>query len=215
MNIDIKLDGLFKPNLFDAFKKDLTKELNRSTAVGMEQASKEIKTILRNNVKQNLKVNSKSFPNLITSKLYNNRKTSFPLLQFYSREHWLWTHQEGAIIKSKGGGMLIPLLDKRMKAGKFKQVISNLLASKNAFFKEVNGKVYVFAYNNKENTKDLTSFKRQERANTGRKSIKKGEAVPIAILVKSVKIQKRLNGYKIIDNNIDLILKKIEQNTKL
>jgi hypothetical protein len=214
VEINIKLDGLFKPNIFDAFKKDLNKELHRATAIGMEQGAKEIKAKVRENINSSLKVKKKSFSNLLTSKVHKQQITKLPLVHFYSREHWLYTHEDGARITGKKG-LLIPLLDKRISMKKMRELIDNLNRQGNIFFKEHNGKVLVFAENIKENTRDLTAFKRQMRKTTGKKSIKKGEDVLIAVFVKSVKVRKRINAKNIINKNIDTILNKIEQNINL
>jgi hypothetical protein len=49
------------------------------------------------------------------------------------------------------------------------------------------------AENIRENASALTRFKRAERARTGAKQIKRGQEIPIAVLVKSVSLKRRLN----------------------
>jgi hypothetical protein len=49
------------------------------------------------------------------------------------------------------------------------------------------------AENIKENGSQLTRFKRAERGRTGAKQIKRGQEIPIAVLVKRVDLKRRLN----------------------
>ena len=49
------------------------------------------------------------------------------------------------------------------------------------------------AENIRENASQLTRFNRAERARTGAKQVKRGQEVPIAVLVKSVSLKRRLD----------------------
>ena len=49
------------------------------------------------------------------------------------------------------------------------------------------------AENIRENAAPLARFKRAERARTGAKQIKRGQEIPIAVLVKSVALKRRLD----------------------
>lgn len=49
------------------------------------------------------------------------------------------------------------------------------------------------AENIRENASHLNRFKRAERARTGAKQIKRGQEIPIAVLVKSVSLKRRLD----------------------
>ena len=87
------------------------------------------------------------------------------------------------------GNLLIPLLPGRIGPKRFRQVVDALMRSGNAFFIEKDGKVILMAENIRENASALTRFKRAERARTGAKQIKRGQEIPIAVLVKSVVTQ--------------------------
>ena len=89
--------------------------------------------------------------------------------------------------------MLIPLLPGRIGPKRFKAVIDGLMRSGNAFFIEKNGRVLLMAENIKENASQLNRFKRAERGRTGAKQIKRGQEIPIAVLVKRVDLKRRLN----------------------
>ena len=91
------------------------------------------------------------------------------------------------------GNLLIPLLPGRIGHKRFKAVIDGLMRSGNAFFIEKNGRVLLMAENIKENAGQLGRFKRAERGRTGAKQIKRGQEIPIAVLVKRVDLKRRLN----------------------
>ena len=63
----------------------------------------------------------------------------------------------------------------------------------NAFFIEKNGKVILMAEAIQDNAAELRRFKRAERERTGAKSIKRGQEIPIAVLVSSVTLRGRLD----------------------
>ena len=75
----------------------------------------------------------------------------------------------------------------------FRRVVDGLMRSGNAFFIKKNGKVILMAENIKDNTSELRRFKRSERQRTGAKSIKRGQEIPIAVLVPSVTLRGRFD----------------------
>ena len=75
----------------------------------------------------------------------------------------------------------------------FARVIDALMRSGNAFFIEKNGRQILMAENIKDNTAELRRFKRAERGRTGAKSIKRGQEIPIAVLVRRVSLRKRFD----------------------
>ena len=91
------------------------------------------------------------------------------------------------------GNLLIPLLPNRIGPKRFKAVIEGLLRSGNAFFVKKDGKVILIAENIRENAAQLNRFKRAERGRTGAKQIKRGQEIPVAVLVKAVTLKRRLD----------------------
>ena len=73
------------------------------------------------------------------------------------------------------------------------RVIDTLMRSGNAWFIRKDGKVILMAENIKENASALTRFKRAERQRTGAKSIKRGQEIPIAVLVPRVTLKRRFD----------------------
>jgi hypothetical protein len=125
-------------------------------------------------------------------KLYAGSPEKFPALLIGSKIRWLGIHVRGGTINGK---LLIPLLPEHQRMGRkaFRRVIDGLMRSGNAFFIEKNGKVILMAENIKENSAGLRRFKRAERNRSGAKSIKRGQEIPIAVLVQSVTLRGRFN----------------------
>jgi hypothetical protein len=136
------------------------------------------------NVKRN------SFVSSMQAKVLDKKTDRLPALLIGSKIPWLGLHEKGGTIS---GNLLIPLLPGRIGPKRFKAVIDGLLRSGNAFFVEKNGKVILMAENIRENASQLNRFKRAERGRTGAKQIKRGQEIPIAVLVKSVSLKRRLD----------------------
>jgi hypothetical protein len=138
------------------------------------------------------KVRKAGFLKSMRHKLYAGSPEKFPALLVGSRISWLGIHVRGGTI---GGRMLIPLLPEHQRIGRkaFRRVIDGLMRTGNAFFIEKHGKVILMAEAIKENQSELRRFKRAERGRTGAKSIKRGQEIPIAVLVQTVSLRGRLD----------------------
>ncbi|TCS97416.1 hypothetical protein EDC36_10917 [Tepidimonas ignava] len=123
-------------------------------------------------------------------KVFDKKADELPALWVGSRIPWLGIHAQGGTVR---GNLLIPLLPGRIGPKRFKAVIDGLMRSGNAFFVEKNGRVLLMAENIRENAAPLARFKRAERGRTGAKQIKRGQEVPIAVLVRRVDLKRRLN----------------------
>jgi hypothetical protein len=123
-------------------------------------------------------------------KVFDKKPEHLPALLVGSKIPWLGIHQRGGTVS---GNLLIPLLPGRIGPKRFKAVIDGLMRSGNAFFVEKNGRVLLMAENIAENSSQLARFKRAERARTGVKQIRRGQEIPIAVLVKRVDLKRRLN----------------------
>ena len=157
-----------------------------------KSAGKEIADSVRSRMQSAFKVRKSAFVKSMRHKLYAGSPERFPALLIGSRIAWLGIHVRGGSI---GGRLLIPLLPEHQRIGRkaFRRVVDGLMRSGNAFFIEKNGKVILMAENIKENTGELRRFKRAERGRTGAKSIRRGQEIPIAVLVPSVTLRGRFD----------------------
>jgi hypothetical protein len=129
---------------------------------------------------------------LRTFTVYRNRKDRLPALYVGSRIPWLGIHEKGGTI---GRRMLIPLLSRHQRIDRkaFRRMIDNLMHPGNAFFIERNGRAILMAENLRENDRALARFKRSERLRTGQKRLRRGQEIPVAVLVDSVRLRKRFD----------------------
>ena len=208
MEMTIKLSGLFEESKRKAWEKDYKEKIYKAVKKGMEQSVAELKQEIRNDAAKHLKIKKKSFLGTLTGKVYSSKKDAMPDLHMFAKSEIMQAHEDGANIK---GPLLIPLLEgKRIGTKRFKKIIQNLIDNGNAYFLKRNGYTVVMAENIKENSRDLSKFRKAERTRTGANSIKKGTEIPIAIIVNSVKLKKRVNLVNITQKNIGKITKNIE-----
>ncbi|OMP41096.1 hypothetical protein BMR86_03675 [Stenotrophomonas sp. KAs 5-3] len=161
---------------------DVGKALGRATAEG--------DTDLHRPWGSAFTVKRNSFISSMGVKVFDKKSEQLPALLVGSKIPWLGLHEKGGTVS---GNLLIPLLPGRIGPKRFRAVIDGLMRSGNAFFIEKNGRVLLMAENIKENAGLLGRFKRAERGRTGAKQIKRGQEIPIAVLVKRVDLKRRLN----------------------
>ena len=131
-----------------------------------------------------------SFVSSMRAKVLDRKPARLPALLVGSKIPWLGVHERGGTV---AGNLLIPLLPGRIGPKRFRQVVDALMRSGNAYFVEKDGKVILMAENIRENAAPLARFKRAERARTGAKQIKRGQEIPVAVLVRSVALKRRLD----------------------
>ena len=160
----------------------------------MQSGGREVRDAARSEMRSAFTVRRNSFISSMGVKVFDKKPAhlpnSLPALLVGSKIPWLGLHEKGG---SVSGNLLIPLLPGRIGPKRFKAVIDGLMRSGNAFFIEKNGRVLLMAENIKENAGQLGRFKRAERGRTGAKQIKRGQEIPIAVLVKRVDLKRRLN----------------------
>jgi hypothetical protein len=156
----------------------------------MKTGGRDVRDAARAEMRSAFEVKRASFVASMGVKVFDKEQSELPALWVGSKIPWLGLHEQGG---SVSGNLLIPLLPGRIGPKRFKAVIDGLMRSGNAFFIEKNGRVLLMAENIAENSRQLTRFKRAERGRTGAKQIKRGQEIPIAVLVKRVDLKRRLN----------------------
>ena len=153
------------------------------------------------------KVARSGFVNSMQAKVLDKKPERLPDLLIGSRIPWLGLHEAGGAVT---GNMLIPLLPNRMGPKQFAKLVDALMRSGNAFFIKKGGKVILMAENIQENSRQLSRFKKAERGRTGTKKIKRGQEVPIAILVKRVNLKRRLGLVDAVQSSLPGLAQAIE-----
>lgn len=190
MKIDLTASGLFDARQFNAWSTERRDAIRAALKRGMQSGGREVRDAARTQMRGAFNVKRNSFVSSMQAKVLDNKTDRLPALLVGSKIPWLGLHEKGGAVS---GNLLIPLLPGRIGPKRFKAVVDGLLRSGNAFFVEKNGKVILMAENIRENASQLTRFKRAERARTGAKQIKRGQEIPIAVLVKSISLKRRLD----------------------
>lgn len=212
-NVSITTGGLFDPAKLTAWMRSRQQQIHRGVGRAMRSFGKEEDAKLKAHVSSALKLKSKRLLRAVKHKVFDRKQDEPPAMIVGLRKLPLGgAHEHGATIRGAGRGLLIPLnLDQRISAKRFRAIVTDLIRSGNAFFKKVNGRVILFAENIRESDKGLARWKRNIRASTGTKKIARGTEIPIAVLVPSVTLKKRLNVERIVRGDLGRLAQLMEQ----
>ena len=192
LKISMTTSGLLDKRELAAWTRSRREAIQKAVGLGMRDSSRSLTDALRTRMQSDLAIRKPAFLRSMRAKVLDRDSTRLPALLVGSRVSWLGVHVRGATLTGK---MLIPLTEsgKRMGRKAFARVIDTLMRSGNAWFIRKDGKVILMAENIKENASALTRFKRAERQRTGAKSIKRGQEIPIAVLVPRVTLKRRFD----------------------
>ena len=190
MRLTLTTTGLLDPRQLSAWSAERRRAIHAAVAKGMQSGGREVRDAARAEMRSAFTVKRNSFVSSMGVKVFNKKPEQLPALRVGSKIPWLGLHEKGG---SVSGNLLIPLLPGRIGPKRFRQIVDSLMRSGNAYFIKKNGRVLLMAENIKENGSQLTRFKRAERGRTGAKQIKRGQEIPIAVLVKRVDLKRRLN----------------------
>lgn len=190
MRLTLTTTGLLDPRQMSAWSAERRRAIHAAVAKGMQSGGREVRDAARAEMRSAFTVKRNSFVSSMGVKVFDKKPEQLPALLVGSKIPWLGLHEKGG---SVSGNLLIPLLPGRIGPKRFRQIVDSLMRSGNAYFIKKNGRVLLMAENIKENGSQLTRFKRAERGRTGAKQIKRGQEIPIAVLVKRVDLKRRLN----------------------
>ncbi len=192
LKISLTTSGLLDNRELAAWTRSRREAIHKAVALGMRDSSRSLTDALRTRMQSDLAIRKPAFLRSMRAKVLDRDSTRLPALLVGSRVSWLGVHVRGATLT---GRMLIPLTESGRRMGRkaFARVIDTLMRSGNAWFIRKDGKVILMAENIKENASALTRFKRAERQRTGAKSIKRGQEIPIAVLVHRVTLKRRFD----------------------
>lgn len=192
LKISLTTSGLLDKGELAAWTRSRREAIHKAVGLGMRDSSRSLTEALRTRMQSDLAIRKPAFLRSMRAKVLDRDPSRLPALLVGSRVSWLGVHVRGATLI---GRMLIPLTESGRRMGRkaFARVIDTLMRSGNAWFIRKDGKVILMAENIKENTSALTRFKRAERQRTGAKSIKRGQEIPIAVLVPRVTLKRRFD----------------------
>ena len=191
MRLSLTTDGLLDPRRFADWQQNTHHAMQTALAGAMRTVGREIATHVRRDIQAHFHVAKPAFLRSVRAKVYDQKPNQLPALYIGSKIPWLGIHAQGGSIQ---GRMLIPLLPTHQRIGRraFARVIAALLQSGHAFFVQKAGHTVLMAEITTQN-RSLTRFKRAERVRTGVKRLKRGQAIPVAVLVRRVHLRKRFD----------------------
>ena len=192
LKISLTTSGLLDKRELAAWTRSRREAIHKAVGLGMRDSSRSLTEALRTRMQSDLAIRKPAFLRSMRAKVLDRDPSRLPALLVGSRVSWLGVHVRGATLTGK---MLIPLTESGRRMGRkaFARVIDTLMRSGNAWFIRKDGKVILMAENIKENASAMTRFKRAERQRTGAKSIKRGQEIPIAVLVPRVTLKRRFD----------------------
>jgi hypothetical protein len=209
LRISLSTSGLLDKSTLDAWSRQKQAAIHKAVATGMRDGGKVVADVVRSKMKTDFTVKKSAFLNSLRAKVYDRNPDKFPAVLIGSKIPWLGIHVRGGTIS---GRMLIPLTEEGRRIGRraFKRVIDALIRSGNAYFIQKNGRVIVMAENLRENASALARFKRAERKRTGTKSVKRGQEIPIAVLVPKVAMKRRFDLESSVRGQLPVLARAIE-----
>ena len=192
LKISLTTSGLLDNRELAAWTRSRREAIQKAVGLGMRDSSRSLTDALRTRMQSDLAIRKPAFLRSMRAKVLDRDPSRLPALLVGSRVSWLGVHVRGATLTGK---MLIPLTESGRRMGRkaFARVIDTLMRSGNAWFIRKDGKTILMAENIKENASALTRSKRAERQRTGAKSIKRGQEIPIAVLVPRVTLKRRFD----------------------
>lgn len=208
MRVNLQASGLFNPSQLNAWSTAKRKAIRDAVKRGMQSGGRDVRDAARSQMRSAFKVQKASFVSSMQSKVIDKKPERLPALKIGSKIPWLGIHEKGGAVS---GNLLIPLLPGRIGPKRFRAVVDGLMRSGNAYFIQKNGQVILMAENIRENSSQLSRFKRAERTRTGAKRLQRGQEIPIAVLVKSVKLKRRLDLAGSVKRAMPQLIKAIER----
>lgn len=189
MKVRIRIDSVAANAQLRRWGGEFRQKVRLAAVKGMAAEAPAVTQEVRDHVTSRLNVKKRSFATSFKAKVYDRDPNRLPALGVSSKVPWVGIHEDGGVI---GGPLLIPLHG-RVGRKRFKQIVTALIRGGNAYFIRSRGKVILMAENQPEYDSILGGFKRRFRKASGTKRLKRGDDVPIAVLVPSVALRKRLD----------------------
>jgi hypothetical protein len=209
LKISLTTSGLLDKSTLETWTRQKQAAIHKAVATGMQAGGKSVADVVRSKMKTDFTVKKSAFLNSLRAKVYDRNPDKLPAVLIGSKIPWLGIHVRGGTIS---GRMLIPLTEEGRRIGRraFKRVIDALIRSGNAYFIRKGSRAILMAENLRENASSLARFKRAERKRTGTKSVKRGQEIPIAVLVPKVAMKRRFDLEGAVRGQLPVLARAIE-----
>lgn len=209
LKISLTTSGLLDKSTLEAWTRQKQSAIHKAVAAGMQAGGKSVADVVRSRMKSDFTVRKAAFANSLRARVYDRDPDRLPAVLIGSKIPWLGIHVRGGTLS---GRMLIPLTEEGRRIGRraFKRVIDALIRSGNAYFIQKGGSAILMAENLRENASALARFKRAERKRTGTRSVKRGQEIPIAVLVPNVTLKRRFDLAGVVRGQLPVLARAIE-----
>lgn len=215
LRMTVTARGLLAPGEFRQWEREWKEKQRKAVAGGMGEWGRMTARKLGASAALAFRLSGQKIPKSMKHRVYAAKPERMPAVLLYSKIPWLGMHTEGGTVTAKGGGLLIPLLTKRMGRKAFKRIVDTVLRTGAGYFKKVGSNVILFAEYQPEYGRPLARFRREYRTATGEKRVKAGTDIPIAVLVKSITLKKRLDFDGIVRRELDALAAAIESRLEI
>lgn len=211
MQLSFQLSGLFDARDMKKWTEQRQQKIFAAVAGGMTVAGKTIADKANADARRVLNIKRKAFPNFFR-RVYQQRTDILPQMLIASRVLWFGIHERGGTIQ---GPLLVPLLEEGQRIGPkaFRLLLKQLDSQGNLWTDRVGGRTILFTekLGKEEQAKGARKFVRAERIRSGKKSVRRGASVPIALVVPRAKMRKRLQFERIVRSNTNVIAKEVQK----
>lgn len=199
LKIKTKVSGILNVKGVNKYGENINKKIRDSFLLSVKQTVKDTKEEMKKNAQNIFNVKKKAFLNTFTAKIYNQKKDKLPSILFYQKINWFKIHETGGVITGK---MVVPFDNGSKKLGqkKWKELLASLKRNKQSFFKNINGKVILFAISNRNNSRNLNTYKKNFKTLKSINRLKSGTAIPIGVMVSTIRMKRKYNFTKIVAN---------------
>jgi hypothetical protein len=202
--------GLLNPAELTAWKSKLKQGIHDAVKTGMNVGGAPVAAAVRFDVSVQLKIKSKGFLNSFKHKVLDRYPKSLPALLIGSKVPWSGIHQHGGTIR---GPLIIPLNVGRPGWTAWTNLLNSLFSSKQAFWKEMGGKVLLFTTKAgiaQANARISSRFWVRFKNPTKGLRIGAHQAVLIGMLMPRVQLRQRIRIEQIARANLGLIASAIK-----
>ena len=158
-NVRVRQQSWFTPAGFQKYADNVKKKVRVAYVKAIKDTDKETKKEMRSKASSYFKVSKKTFLNTFSSRIYDSKPTKLPSILFKNKINWFPLHEFGGTINGK---MVIPFQNtngKKVDAKRWKALLKTLKQNKQSFWKNINGKVILFALINKNNSRLIHTTK--------------------------------------------------------
>jgi hypothetical protein len=211
MKVSLRFDHAAAQAQLRQITEDFRRKARQAAAKALDREAPKIEQDVRAQVAGALTVVKKPFLKSFKAKVLTQDPARWPGLYVGSRIPWSGLHEQGGSIHAK---MLIPLHG-RVGRKRFKAQVTALIRGGNAYFvKGKSGRIVLMAENIKDHDKVLAGFKKKHRLASGIKRLKRGADIPIAVLVNTVKLKKRLDVEGVVKRHVPQMAAALEAEFK-